>query len=63
MDTRNQRILLKAGFKLYRCNLIGKSIWKCKSPGGWTLVSRHETQAATQRAWKELLKDEKNLAG
>lgn len=63
MAAREQRIILKAGFSIYRLNLVGKSIWRCKSPGGWTIHSRHETQAATNRAWKELMKDKTRISG
>jgi hypothetical protein len=63
MAMREQRILLAAGFNIMRCNLILKQIWKCSSPGSWKLHSKHETQASTQRAWNELMKDHTKLAG
>jgi len=58
----NQKKLVAAGFNLYRCDLVGTKVWKCKKPGSWIVASKHDTQAATTRAFNELLKDDKNLA-
>jgi hypothetical protein len=63
MQTREQAILLKAGYHLFRCDLVGKRIWTAKSVGGWALHAKHEKQIETKRAWNEIMKDQKNLAG
>jgi len=63
MSMREQKILIEAGYTLLRCDLINKRIWKCSKPGGWTILSKHKTQAETSRAWSERMKDETNLAG
>lgn len=61
MNTRTQRILLTAGYKIYRLDLIRNQIRYCKSPGGWGICGTFETQTATKRAFDELLKNERNL--
>jgi hypothetical protein len=63
MKMREQSILLRAGFRLFRLELDFCRIRECKSAGGWGLHCNHKSKAATQRAWNELMKDDKNLEG
>jgi hypothetical protein len=60
---REQRILLKAGFTLLRCDLVNKKIWKCSGPGSWKVLNRYKTQTAMAQAWNKLMKDNKTLSG
>lgn len=67
MGLREQRILLNAGFRIFRLDLkqiLGaQTIRTTRRPGSWSVYSKHESQAACKRAWNELMKDEKNLEG
>lgn len=61
MNMRTQGILLAAGYRIYRLDLERKQVRYCKSPGGWGVCGAYLTKSASQRAFYELLKDEKNL--
>lgn len=62
MNIRTQKILLSAGFRIYRVDrLTFSEIKYAKSPGGWGSYGKYETKAACKRALDELLKNEKNL--
>lgn len=61
MNTRTQKIILAAGYRIWRLDLTRNQIRYCKSTGGWGVFRTFETQTATKRAFDELLKDEKHL--
>lgn len=61
MNIRTQGILLNAGFKIFRINIMNNVITYCKSIGGWGIYGKYETKAACIRALDKLLLDEKNL--
>lgn len=55
--------LLNAGFRLFRQDVTRLVITEATRAGGWSVHSRHESIAAGSRAWKELMKDPKNIHG
>ncbi len=62
MNIRTQRILLNAGFHIYRIDrMTFTQIKYAKSPGGWGTYGKYETKTACKRTLYELMKDEKNL--
>lgn len=63
MNLRDQRILINAGYRLFRLDLELQRIRQATMAGGWGIYGNYETTAATLRAWKQLMKDEKNLEG
>jgi hypothetical protein len=63
MTAQDRIKLMKAGFSIFRLFLPTKTITKCSdvSLTGWTKVGTYKTKAECQRAWDELMKDEKNI--
>ena len=58
--TGHQKIL-NAGFRIYRVNIIQKTITQCAGFGRWNRYKTFKTQAETKRAWDDLMKDPKNI--
>ena len=63
MKMREQQILLRAGFRIFRMEEAAMRIRECKGAGAWCIQSNHKSKAGMRRAWAELMKDEKNMEG
>jgi len=60
---REQKILMAAGFRIFRMEEASMRIKECKGGGACANYSSHRSKADMRRAWAELMKDEKNLEG
>ncbi len=63
MGKDNVRKTMVAGFRVFRLNLGNKTITEAAGGCGWKKHGEYPTKAAAQRAFDELMKNDRNLEG
>lgn len=68
MDATDRSKLKKAGFRIFRKRKVWpiekkkgsvkSEIWEISNEGSWCKLSGYESQAAMERAWKQLMEDD-----
>lgn len=63
LSLSDQVKIMKAGFRIFRIDLIRKEIREANSPGGWKVHSTYKSKVSMLGAWNQLMQDERNISG
>jgi hypothetical protein len=71
MNAEDRLKVKRAGFRIFRQrriypidrfdNKVRNEIWELSDKGSWCKYQDYPSQAAMERAWKDLMKDKKNI--